>query len=310
MRSREYLRLKVDYYGGWSIAEPVEYFYIFIFLFGARDLSVRTGTPANNDNRPPPRHTPLHPYDAPSHTPRPTPYAPRLSPMGVPRIPYTLPFPPPKIRPSNAITLSAATAAIADFLQSRNTVFLTGAGISVESGLADYRGEKGTYRLNQKYRPIFFDEFVGNHESRKRYVLPRRTHDRPANWLQVLGEELHRVAVDRKGTAKQNPRSRITALGTRPCVACYNTEYKNTLFPPQETDPANCQISRRRFPPPYLPPNPADHRASRDPARFNMSHLPHPLPTYQVPTDPCLSEPQMGRLPENHFRGRRLRQQQ
>lgn len=97
-----------------------------------------------------------------------------LFPMVVPRIPYTLPFPPPKIRPSNAITLPAAIAAVKDFLQLQNTVFLTGAGISVESGLADYRGDKGTYRLNQKYRPIFFAEFVGDHESRKRYDSPSR----------------------------------------------------------------------------------------------------------------------------------------
>lgn len=96
------------------------------------------------------------------------------SPMVVPRIPYTLPFPPPAIRPFNAITLPAAIAAVTGFLQSQNTVLLTGAGISVESGLADYRGEKGTYRLNQKYKPMFFSEFVGNHESRKRSGSPSR----------------------------------------------------------------------------------------------------------------------------------------
>lgn len=94
------------------------------------------------------------------------------SPFMAPRIPYTVPFPPPAIRPSNAITLPAAIAAVTDFLQSQNTVLLTGAGISVESGLADYRGEKGTYRLNQKYKPMFFSEFVGNHESRKRSGSP------------------------------------------------------------------------------------------------------------------------------------------
>lgn len=109
--------------------------------------------------------------------------------MVVPRIPYTLPFPPPTIYPSHAVTLPAAIAAVTDFLHSRNTVLLTGAGISIESGLADYRGEKGTYRLNNKYRPIFFGEFAGSHESRKRYwarsflgwptmenARPNRTH--------------------------------------------------------------------------------------------------------------------------------------
>lgn len=49
------------------------------------------------------------------------------------------------------------------------TVLLTGAGISVASGLSDYRGEQGTYRRNKSYRPIYFHEFVSRHESRKRY---------------------------------------------------------------------------------------------------------------------------------------------
>lgn len=99
--------------------------------------------------------------------------------------------------------------------------------------------------------------------------------------------------------------SQLWGFGLVSHVITQSTEIHPLQF---RTNLANCQISRRRFPPPYLPPNPADHRASRDPARFNMSHLPHPLPTYQVPTDPGHSEPQMGRLPENRFRGRRLRQ--
>jgi NAD-dependent SIR2 family protein deacetylase len=48
-------------------------------------------------------------------------------------------------------------------------VLLTGAGISVASGLADYRGTNGTYTLNKAYRPIYFNEFCENHEARKRY---------------------------------------------------------------------------------------------------------------------------------------------
>ncbi|KAI7528270.1 DHS-like NAD/FAD-binding domain-containing protein, partial [Hortaea werneckii] len=49
------------------------------------------------------------------------------------------------------------------------TVILSGAGISVASGLADYRGSAGTYTLNKTYRPIYFHEFCASHEARKRY---------------------------------------------------------------------------------------------------------------------------------------------
>lgn len=99
------------------------------------------------------------------------------------RIPFTGPLPPPIIYPQSASTLPGAidaltsffTAPISPFLRGvdvgRNaqTVLLTGAGISVASGLADYRGEHGTYRRNVSYRPIYFHEFVSSHEARKRY---------------------------------------------------------------------------------------------------------------------------------------------
>lgn len=113
------------------------------------------------------------------------------------RIPYTGPLPPPLIIPSNANTPAGAIAALSNFLSAppsphlkasssssltsslsssasakvddRQTVLLTGAGISVASGLADYRGVHGTYTLNKTYRPIFYNEFTSSHEARKRY---------------------------------------------------------------------------------------------------------------------------------------------
>ena len=94
------------------------------------------------------------------------------------RIPYTGPLPPPIIIPKSANTPTGAIHALSSFLsapkslnrtQSRQTVLLTGAGISVASGLADYRGTAGTYTLNKTYRPIYYNEFLTSHEARKRY---------------------------------------------------------------------------------------------------------------------------------------------
>ena len=90
------------------------------------------------------------------------------------RIPFTGPLPSPKVLPASASTLQGAAAALHDFLtapptRSGKTVILSGAGISVASGLADYRGTNGTYTLNKTYRPIYFHEFSANHEARKRY---------------------------------------------------------------------------------------------------------------------------------------------
>ncbi|MCJ1420726.1 hypothetical protein MMC32_007085 [Xylographa parallela] len=99
------------------------------------------------------------------------------------RIPYTGPLPPPIIIPRNANTPFGAICALQAFLSAppsprlqppprhgeSKTVLLTGAGISVASGLADYRGTAGTYTLNKTYRPIYYNEFIDNHEARKRY---------------------------------------------------------------------------------------------------------------------------------------------
>ncbi|KAL9601141.1 MAG: hypothetical protein Q9219_002740 [cf. Caloplaca sp. 3 TL-2023] len=99
------------------------------------------------------------------------------------RIPYTGPLPPPIIVPRNANTPTGAISALTKFLSAScspalrpssssnkdRTVLLTGAGISVASGLADYRGTAGTYTLNKTYRPIYYHEFISNHEARKRY---------------------------------------------------------------------------------------------------------------------------------------------
>ncbi|KAJ5722063.1 hypothetical protein N7488_000098 [Penicillium malachiteum] len=99
------------------------------------------------------------------------------------RIPFTGPLPPAVIVPPSARTVAGAIHAVTSFLSAppsfhlrgvdvgghSQTVLLTGAGISVASGLSDYRGDQGTYRRNKSYRPIYFHEFISQHESRKRY---------------------------------------------------------------------------------------------------------------------------------------------
>ena len=50
--------------------------------------------------------------------------------------------------------------------ESKNIVALTGAGISTESGIPDYRSKDGVW---ERFRPVYFDEFLASHDARKEY---------------------------------------------------------------------------------------------------------------------------------------------
>ncbi|KAF9169813.1 NAD-dependent protein lipoamidase sirtuin-4 [Mortierella sp. AD010] len=66
---------------------------------------------------------------------------------------------------------SIAVNELASFLRDGrpNITVLTGAGVSTDSAIPDYRGENGTYTLNPDYKPIFYQAFVASDEARHRY---------------------------------------------------------------------------------------------------------------------------------------------
>ncbi|CAO1627978.1 unnamed protein product [Jaminaea pallidilutea] len=89
--------------------------------------------------------------------------------ISIPSIPNT------SSRPTIEYTLSQATDLVAEFLERGNgrNLIMTGAGVSVDSGVAPYRGQGGHYTIHKTYRPIFYPEFIDEspkgHHFRQRY---------------------------------------------------------------------------------------------------------------------------------------------
>ncbi|EME50153.1 sir2 class like protein [Dothistroma septosporum NZE10] len=168
------------------------------------------------------------------------------------RIPYTAPLPSPTIIPATASELSGAIDALLNFLSSGNshgngkTLVLSGAGMSVASGLADYRGTNGTYTLNKTYRPIYFHEFSASHEARKRYwarsylgwTTLHRSNPNPAHYaVGKLGELGHVSQVITQNVDSFHPKAHSGLktlelhgyLRSTVCLTC-RSEYSRDAF--------------------------------------------------------------------------------
>jgi len=72
------------------------------------------------------------------------------------------------------VSPSEAVQHITSFLSSGRAAVLTGAGVSVDSGVKAYRGKDGRY-MNPDYKPIFYQELIEDsprgHSFRQRYWL-------------------------------------------------------------------------------------------------------------------------------------------
>ena len=77
----------------------------------------------------------------------------------------------------------------------RDIVFFTGAGISTESGVPDFRSPGGIWT---KYTPVYFDEFMSSEEARLRYwKMKRETHGLYKNVQPNIGHYAIRTFEER-----------------------------------------------------------------------------------------------------------------
>ena len=70
-------------------------------------------------------------------------------------------------------------------VQARSAVVLTGAGISTESGIPDFRSPGGVW---SKYRTVYFDDFRESAEARYDYWRQKsEMHADFAEWIKTQG---------------------------------------------------------------------------------------------------------------------------
>ncbi|KAI0272493.1 DHS-like NAD/FAD-binding domain-containing protein [Gloeopeniophorella convolvens] len=82
-------------------------------------------------------------------------------------------------RNAPTVPTSEAVQRIASFLSAGRAAVLTGAGVSVDSGVKAYRGKDGRY-MNPDYKPIFYQQLIENsprgHSFRQRYWYVLRAY--------------------------------------------------------------------------------------------------------------------------------------
>lgn len=114
---------------------------------------------------------------------------------------------------------TGSVAEVAEVVSRGRVVVLSGAGISTESGIPDYRGESGSLR---RHTPMTYDEFTHSAEGRRRYWA--RSH---LGWRTIARAEPnsghHAVATLREagllsGVITQNVDGLHRAAGTRGVV--------------------------------------------------------------------------------------------
>ncbi|KAI9454436.1 DHS-like NAD/FAD-binding domain-containing protein [Russula earlei] len=93
--------------------------------------------------------------------------------LSVPNIPPAI-LASAALRNDPIVSPSEAVQRISSFLSSGRTAVLTGAGVSVDSGVKAYRGKDGRY-MHPDYKPIFYQELIEDslrgHSFRQRYWL-------------------------------------------------------------------------------------------------------------------------------------------
>lgn len=70
---------------------------------------------------------------------------------------------------STAVTAEAVESLVAFLREQRTVCVISGAGLSTESGIPDYRSEKVGHFARTNYKPVLYHDFLNNEHLRRRY---------------------------------------------------------------------------------------------------------------------------------------------
>ena len=111
-------------------------------------------------------------------------------------------------------------------------VVLTGAGISTDSGIPDYRSPAGSY--SKGHRPMQHDEFVGTEEARVRYWSRSMRGWRPFASKQPNAGHLSLAALERAGIVRQLITQNVDGLhskaGSRDVLELHGTSHTTSCL--------------------------------------------------------------------------------
>nr|WP_199294006.1 NAD-dependent protein deacetylase [Streptomyces sp. GMY02] len=140
-------------------------------------------------------------------------------------------LPDPPIRgamsPPSAPLRGRAFEAVSRLLEAGHVLVLSGAGISTESGIPDYRGPTGSRR---RHTPMTYQEFTGSEESRRRYWARSHlgweaiTAARPNAGHRAVARLAAAGAVS--GVITQNVDGLHAAAGTREAVELHGSLHR------------------------------------------------------------------------------------
>lgn len=136
----------------------------------------------------------------------------------------------------------AARAGVLSLLAEGSVLCLTGAGVSTDSGIPDYRGPQGSL---QRHRPMTFQEFKYDAAARRRYwarsflgwrhmgaAQPNRSHRLLADWQSrgLLSGMITQNVDGLHAAAGSDPLVALHGdLATVVCLSCENREDRRAL---------------------------------------------------------------------------------